>query len=60
MSKPAVLVLAVLLLSLLPCAALTKAGGARAGAPRVTGYFAPAPLDDPATRARTGPADRPR
>ncbi|MFC5662402.1 hypothetical protein ACFP3U_05335 [Kitasatospora misakiensis] len=70
MSKPAVLVLVVLLLSLIPCAALTEAGGPASGAPCVAGYFAYAPLDGPgpavpgcppaATGARTAPADRPR
>ncbi|MFE7188542.1 hypothetical protein [Kitasatospora sp. NPDC057541] len=46
MPKPAALVLVVLLLSLIPCAAFTEAGGPGAGT---------AP-----TGGRTGPADRPR
>ncbi|MFB7474861.1 hypothetical protein [Kitasatospora sp. NPDC056184] len=45
MPKPVALVLVVLLLALIPCAALTEARGAVAGA---------APTD-----ARTGPAGRP-
>ncbi|WP_327680381.1 hypothetical protein [Kitasatospora sp. NBC_00458] len=52
MSKPAVLVLAALLVALIPCAARTEPGGPDpggpdSGAPCVAGYFGAAPLDGP-------------